>query len=63
MQITIEENPEKLEEYKHIKPAKTFGPLRCFEKFPSKKYSCTLSKGHDGPHVAHFFKKVVAVWD
>lgn len=64
MRISVEDKPEKLELYKHVKPVSTFGPLRCFTRFPGKRYSCTLAQYHEGPHVAHgFFKRVIAVWD
>ena len=64
MRFTRDENPEQVEQYGHIKPAPTFGPLRCFARCPGAHYTCTRSKGHNGPHVAHtFFKKVAAVWD
>ncbi len=62
MKLTKADNPQEIEKYSHIKPAPTFGPKRCFAKFPGGRYSCTLEQYHDGPHVAHFFKKVVAVW-
>lgn len=64
MLITKKDNPAEIENYAHIKPAPVWGPLRCFERYLGKRYSCTLSKGHSGPHVAHgFFNKVSAVWD
>lgn len=62
--ITRDENPEEIKKYEHIKSAPVFGPLRCFVIFPGKTFTCTLSQGHSGPHVAHtLFGKVVAVWD
>jgi len=67
VKITRKENPEEIKKYEHIKPSPTFGPLRCFARLPGTIATCTLSKGHLGPHVAHrlsLFKKVViAVWD
>lgn len=67
MRLTRSENPEEIEKYSHIKPAPTFGPLRCFARFPGPEgghLTCSLAKGHSGPHVAHaLFKKVMAVWD
>jgi hypothetical protein len=59
-----EKNPTEIQEYSHIKPAPIFGPIRCFEKCQGTARTCTLEKGHGGPHVAHgFLKKVMAVWD
>ena len=59
-----ETHPEEIEKYEHIKPAPTFGPVRCFAKCPGTPRTCTLERGHAGPHVAHGFpKKVMAVWD
>ena len=64
MRLTRAENPEQIEQYGDIKPAPIFGPLRCFARCPGTHRTCTLAKGHSGPHVAHtFFKKVAAVWD
>ena len=66
MRITREANPEEIKKYEHIKAAPTFGPVRCFTKMPGSHRTCTLSAGHDGPHMAHGgwrFRKVYAVWD
>lgn len=67
MILTREENPEEIKKYDHIKPAPTFGPVRCFERLPgTPSISCTLSKYHTGLHIAHagLFKKTVrVVWD
>jgi hypothetical protein len=61
--LTREADRVAIREYEHIRPAPTWGPVRCFARFPGAARTCTLAKGHDGPHVAHtFFKKVVAVW-
>ncbi len=65
MILTRKENPTEIKKYEHIKPAPTFGGLRCIARFPrAGRVTCTLAKGHAGPHVAHaIFKKVRAVWD
>jgi len=64
MKILRETDPEAIKNYEHIKPAPTFGPIRCFAKCSGTNRTCTLSKGHTGSHVAHGFrKKVMAVWD
>jgi len=64
MRLIREENPNEIEKYSNIKPAPTFGPLRCYARCPGTMRTCTLSKNHIGPHVAHgMFKKVMAVWD
>ena len=66
MRLTRKDDPTEIKEYEHIKAAPTFGPMPCFARIPEGVASCTLSKGHGGPHVAHGgwrFKKVYAVWD
>ena len=64
MRITRRQNPQEIRKYAHIQPAPIFGPIRCFRKFPGLKFTCTLSSGHSGPHVAHsWIKTVAAVWD
>ncbi len=66
MILTRNENPVEIKKYDHIKPAPTFGPLRCFARLPGSVVTCTLTRGHSGPHIAHtgVFKKVVgAVWE
>jgi len=64
MRMTRDTDPHEIEKYAGVKPAPIFGPVRCFAKFPARRYTCTLAKGHSGAHVAHgWFKKVMAVWD
>lgn len=64
MILTRERDPQLIEQYSHIRPAPTWGPLRCFDRCPGSKRTCTLAKDHSGPHVSHgLFKKVMAVWD
>jgi len=64
MRLIREEHREEIKKYEHIKPAPTFGPVRCFARLPGTARTCTLAEGHSGPHVAHgMFKKVMAVWD
>ena len=64
MRLIREQNPEEIEKYSHIKPAPVFGPIRCFARLSQTVRTCTLAKGHDGPHVPHdMFKRVMAVWD
>ena len=64
MRLTQEENPDEIRKYEHIKPAPVFGPGRCFSKFSGSHRSCTLPKGHEGPHLAHgFLRRLYAVWD
>ena len=63
MKLTIKDNRERIKRYSHIKPAPR-GSARCFTKCPGTLHTCTLQKGHSGPHVAHGrFNKVVAVWE
>src|SRR6266853_2340383 len=64
VRITRNDQPAAIKQYEHRTPAPTLGALRCFAPFPSEVYTCTLSKGHSGPHVAHAVGAVVvAVWD
>ena len=64
MKLTIEENRERIKRYSHIKPASRWGSVLCSAYCPGTSRSCTLKRGHAGPHVAHgAFRRVVAVWD
>ena len=64
MKLTIEDNPETIKRYSHIRPAFVLGSIRCSAWCPGTSRNCTLKKGHKGPHVAHgLFRNVVAVWD
>ena len=64
MRLTIEERPETIKRYSHITPARGWRIRPCSAKCPGAPRSCTLERGHRGPHVAHGrFKRVVAVWD
>jgi hypothetical protein len=64
LKLTIEENPEAIKRYRHIKPAPRGGTVTCSVGCPGTTRTCTLKRGHAGPHVAHgSFKKVMAVWD
>ena len=64
MKLTIEEHPERIKRFGHIKPGPRFGSVQCFAQCPGSVRTCTLKKGHGGPHVAHGrFRRVVAVWD
>lgn len=64
MKLTIEENREALKRYRHIRPAPQKGPARCSALCPGTVRTCSLRRGHSGPHVAHgLFGRVVAVWD
>jgi len=63
MKLTITDNRERIKRYGHVKPAPR-GSVRCLAKCPGTLHTCTLKRGHAGPHVAHGrFKKVVAVWE
>ena len=54
----------RIKRYDHVKPAPLWGPARCSIRCPGTRHTCTLAKGHRGPHVAHgLFRRVVAVWD
>jgi hypothetical protein len=63
MKLNIEEDRETIKRYKHIRPA-PWGSVTCSARCPGTLRTCTLKRGHSGPHVAHgTLKKVVAVWD
>ena len=64
MRLTVEKDRETIKRYGHIRPAPAWGGIACAARSPGTARTCTLEKGHRGPHVAHgFLKKVVAVWD
>jgi len=64
VRLTIEEHGEAIKRYAHVKPAGGSRSRRCSVMCPGTKRSCTVSKGHRGPHVAHNrIRRVVAVWD
>lgn len=64
MRLTVEEDPETIKRYGHVKPGRAWGGGLCSVQCPGTVRTCTLEKRHRGPHVAHGrFKKVVAVWD
>jgi hypothetical protein len=64
VKLTIEENRETIKRYGHIKPAPFWGSVSCSARCPGTVRTCTLERGHIGPHVAHgTFRKVLAVWD
>lgn len=64
MRLTIEKDRERIKRYGHIRPAPAWGAGRCSAVCPGTSRTCTLEKGHRGPHVAHgLFRRVVAVWD
>lgn len=63
MRITLEEDPEAIKRYDHVKPARGWGVRLCSAVCSGTPHRCTLAKSHRGPHVAHGrFGKVVAVW-
>lgn len=64
MKLTIEQNPETIQRYAHLKPARGLSVQRCHVPCPGVDRQCTLEAGHRGPHVAHDWRKrVTAVWD
>ena len=63
MRFTREQNPDAIERYAHVRPARGRRANRCGVGFPGGTRSCTLARGHNGPHVAHGrWRRVVAVW-
>lgn len=64
MRLTIEENPEAIQRYRHMKPARARGTPPCSARCPGTTRTCTLGRGHTGPHIAHgWFRRVLAVWE
>ena len=64
VRLTIEENREAIKRYRHIRPSPLGGSVRCSAMCPGTVRTCTLKRGHPGPHVAHgAFRRVLAVWD
>lgn len=64
MRLTLEEHPQAVKRYAHVKPARGAATKVCAATCPGTAYTCTRGKGHRGPHVAHAsFRKVRAVWD
>ena len=64
MKLTVEEHPDRIKRYSHMKPAPAWGGRRCGGVFPGTARLCTLAKGHRGPHVHHgALGRVKAVWD
>lgn len=64
MKLTLEDSPERLKRFSHIKPAPKRRSVLCEVKCPGTLRTCTRERGHSGPHVAHGrFKRVVAAWE
>lgn len=64
MRLTAEKNPETIQRYAHITPARGWRAVRCGTGDPESHRHCSREKGHRGPHVSHGrFGKVLAVWD
>lgn len=64
MRLTIEENPEAIKRFAHIKPGPKRGGPVCAAQCPGTIRTCTLVRGHAGIHVSHGrFGKILAVWD
>jgi hypothetical protein len=64
MRLTVEDHREAIKRYSHVRPARGSKAGLCSTLCPGTRRTCTLGKGHRGPHVAHgLFKRVVAVWE
>ncbi|MGB1657818.1 MAG: hypothetical protein ACPHO4_10740, partial [Longimicrobiales bacterium] len=64
MRLTVEEHPEAIKRYAHLKPVRGFRARACYAGLPGTSRSCTRKTGHRGPHVAHGrFSRLLAVWD
>ena len=64
MRLTVEEHPEAIKRYAHLKPARGFRARACYAGLSGTGRTCTREPGHRGPHVAHGrFSGVLAVWD
>lgn len=63
MKLTREQQPEALKRFRHLEPAR-WGAERCGRRLGRSKRTCTLRKGHRGPHAAHgLFGRLQAVWE
>ena len=63
MKITIDDHPEGVRRYQHLRPAGRRED-RCGAACADTRWFCTLAGGHRGPHVAHSrLRRVQAVWD
>lgn len=63
MKLTREQHPERLKRYRHLERAR-WGADRCGRRLGQSKRTCTLGKGHRGPHAAHgLFGRLLAVWE
>ena len=64
MRLTIEEHPERLARFTHLKPGSGFKGKRCGEPCPDSSRTCTREQDHRGPHASHgSFGKLTAVWE
>jgi len=64
MRLTVEEHPEAIKRYAHLKPARGFRARSCHAGLSGTGRTCTRETGHRGPHVAHGrFSRLLAVWD
>lgn len=64
LRITVEEQPESIKRYSHIKRIRGVGVKRCGARLDRTRTVCTRELGHNGPHVAHgLLSRVIAVWD
>lgn len=64
MRLTVEDHGKAIKRYSHVKPARGSKARLCSALCAGTRRTCTLEKGHRGPHVAHgLFKRVVAVWE
>lgn len=65
MKLTIEEHPDRVRRYGHLRPSMPLFGRRCGAPFEAgSKRRCTLAAGHRGPHAAHGWTgRVLAVWE
>lgn len=64
MRLTLEEHPEAIKRYAHLKRARGLRARTCYAALADSPRTCTRESGHRGPHAAHGrFARLLAVWD
>jgi len=64
VRLTVEEHPQAIKRYAHLKRARRFGMRVCYAACPSSGRTCSRESGHRGPHASHgWFSQLLAVWD
>lgn len=62
MKLTRDDQAVSLRRYAHLRPVGH--SKRCARHCPGTRYTCSLKRGHRGPHAAHdVLRRLCAVWD